>query len=98
MVRLHKEVGKTKMIPNKNGKPIGVQILGPRAGDLVSEWVTALNGRGKPRSLAAAVHPYPTLGEINKKVAGIYLSSKVFSERIKKGLQFFNLKGGACGR
>ena len=92
------QVGRIKMILDNKGKPIGVQILGPRAGDLVSEWVAALNGGVKPRTLAAAVHPYPTLGEINKKVAGTYLSSKIFSERIKKGLHFiFHLKGRACG-
>jgi pyruvate/2-oxoglutarate dehydrogenase complex dihydrolipoamide dehydrogenase (E3) component len=91
------EVGKIKMILDRKGKPIGVQILGPRAGDLVSEWVAALNGKVKPRTLAAAVHPYPTLGEINKKVAGTYLSSKLFSDRIKKGLHFFfDLRGRAC--
>jgi pyruvate/2-oxoglutarate dehydrogenase complex dihydrolipoamide dehydrogenase (E3) component len=91
------EVGKIKMILDKKGKPIGVQILGPQAGDLVSEWVAVLNGGVKPVTLAAAVHPYPTLGEINKKVAGTYLSSKIFSERIKKGLHFiFNLRGRAC--
>jgi pyruvate/2-oxoglutarate dehydrogenase complex dihydrolipoamide dehydrogenase (E3) component len=91
-------VGKIKMLLDKKGKPIGVQILGPRAGDLVSEWVAALNGGVKPLTLASAVHPYPTLGEINKKVAGTYLSSKIFSERVKKGLRFFfNLRGRACG-
>ena len=91
-------VGKIKMVLDKKGKPIGVQILGPRAGDLVSEWVAALNGGVKPMTLASAVHPYPTLGEINKKVAGTYLSSKIFSETIKKGLRFFfHLRGRACG-
>ena len=91
-------LGKIKMLLDKKGKTIGVQILGPRAGDLVSEWVAALNGGMKPMTLAAAVHPYPTLGEINKKVAGTYLSSKIFSERMKKGLRFFfNLRGRACG-
>jgi pyruvate/2-oxoglutarate dehydrogenase complex dihydrolipoamide dehydrogenase (E3) component len=91
-------VGKIKMLLNRKGKPIGVQILGPRAGDLVSEWVAALNGGVKPMTLASAVHPYPTLGEINKKVAGTYLSSRIFSERVKKGLRFFfNLRGRACG-
>jgi len=91
-------VGKIKMLLDKKGKPLGVQILGPRAGDLVSEWVAALSGGIKPMTLAAAVHPYPSLGEINKKVAGTYLSSKIFSERVKKGLQFFfHLRGRACG-
>ena len=92
------EAGKIKMLLDQKGKPLGVQILGPRAGDLLSEWVAALNGGIKLTTLAAAVHPYPTLGEINKKVAGAYLSSKIFSQRVRKGLRFFfHLRGRACG-
>jgi len=92
------EVGKLKMILDANEKPLGVQILGPQAGELLSEWVAILNGRVKLSTLASAVHPYPTLGEINKRVAGSYFTPKIFSDRIKKGLKFFfNLKGRACG-
>jgi len=90
--------GRIKLLLDRKEKPLGVQILGPRAGDLVSEWVAVLNGRTKLATLAAAVHPYPTLGEINKRVAGSYLAPKIFSEKIKKGLKLiFNLKGRACG-
>jgi hypothetical protein len=65
---------------------------------LLSEWIAVLNAKVKLSTLAAAVHPYPTLGEINKRVAGTLLSRKIFSERVKKGLRmFFNLKGRACG-
>jgi len=92
------ETGRIKMLLNEREKPIGVQILGPRAGDLLAEWVAVLNGGLKNSVLAAAVHPYPTLGEINKRVAGAWLSQKIFSEKIKKGLRFiFQLKGRACG-
>jgi len=91
-------VGKIKMILDAKEKPIGVQILGPQAGELLSEWVAVLNGKIKLSTLASAVHPYPTLGEINKRVAGNFFSPKIFSERVKKGLKFFfNLKGRACG-
>ncbi|MGD8314796.1 MAG: FAD-dependent oxidoreductase [Syntrophobacterales bacterium] len=91
-------VGKIKMILDAKEKPIGVQILGPQAGELLSEWVAVLNGKMKLSTLASAVHPYPTLGEINKRVAGNFFSPKIFSERVKKGLKFFfNLKGRACG-
>ena len=91
-------VGRIKMILDKNEKPIGVQILGPQAGELLSEWVAVLNGKVKLSTLASAVHPYPTLGEINKRVAGAYLSPKIFSDKVKKGLKFFfHLKGRACG-
>lgn len=91
-------VGKIKMLLDKDEKPIGVQILGPHAGELLSEWVAVLNGKIKLSTLASAVHPYPTLGEINKRVAGTYLSPKIFSGKVKKGLRFFfHLKGRACG-
>jgi pyruvate/2-oxoglutarate dehydrogenase complex dihydrolipoamide dehydrogenase (E3) component len=90
-------VGKIKMILDDREKPIGVQILGPHAGELLSEWVAILNGKVKLSTLASAVHPYPTIAEINKKVAGSYFSPKIFSGKIQKGLKFFfHLKGRAC--
>ena len=89
--------GKIKLILNEKEKPIGVQILGPHAGDLLAEWVAVLNGKVKLATLAAAVHPYPTLGEINKRVAGNFFSPKIFSKKVQKGLKFFfQLKGRAC--
>lgn len=89
--------GKVKMLLDKKEKPIGIQILGPHAGDLISEWVAILNGRVKLSTLAGAIHPYPTIAEINKRVAGSFFSTKIFSEKVQKGLKFFfNLKGRAC--
>jgi len=92
------EVGKIKMLLDVKENPIGVQILGPHAGELVSEWVAVMNGKVRFSSLVSAIHPYPTLGEINKKVAANFLSTKIFSDKVKKGLKFlFNLKGRTCG-
>jgi pyruvate/2-oxoglutarate dehydrogenase complex dihydrolipoamide dehydrogenase (E3) component len=89
--------GKIKMLLNEKEKPIGVQILGAHAGDLLAEWVAVLNGKVKLSTLATAMHPYPTIGEINKRVAGKFLSPKIFSEKVQKGLKFFfQLKGRAC--
>jgi pyruvate/2-oxoglutarate dehydrogenase complex dihydrolipoamide dehydrogenase (E3) component len=91
------ETGRIKLVVDTKEKPLGVQILGPRAGDLIGEWVAALNGKVKIATLAGAIHPYPTLVEINKKVAGSLFAPKIFSEKIQKGLKFFfNLKGRAC--
>lgn len=91
-------VGRIKMVLDEHEKPLGIQILGPHAGELISEWVAILNGKMRLSTLAAAVHPYPTLGEINKRVAGTYFSGKIFSDRVKKTLKFFfSLKGRACG-
>ncbi len=91
------EVGRIKMLLDAKDKPIGVQIFGPHAGELVNEWVAVMNGKVKLSSLVSAIHPYPTLGEINKKVAGNFFSTKIFSDKVKKGLKFlFSLKGRAC--
>ena len=90
--------GRLKMILDEKENLIGVQILGPHAGELINEWVAVLNGKVRLSTLASAVHPYPTLGEINKRVAGSFFSPKVFSDKVKKGLKFFfQLKGRACG-
>ena len=92
------ETGKIKMLLDEKEKPIGIQILGLHGGDLLNEWVAVLNGKVKLTTLAGAIHPYPTLGEINKRVAGTFLAEKIFSDTVKKGLKFFfNFKGRACG-
>ena len=87
-------IGKIKMLLDEKEKVIGVQIAGPRAGDLLGEWIAVLGGGVKLSTLAGTIHPYPTLAEINKRVAGSFLSTKIFSEKVKKGLKFFfQLKG-----
>ncbi len=91
------EVGKIKLLLDRKEKPLGVQILGPHAGELIGEWIAMMEGGTRLSTLASAVHPYPTLGEINKKVVGNFFSGKIFSEKVKKALKFFfSLKGRAC--
>ncbi len=88
------DIGIIKMLLDHKEKLIGVQITGPRAGDLLGEWTAIANGGVKLSTLAGSVHPYPTLAEINKRVAGTFISSKIFSDTVKKGLKlFFHLKG-----
>jgi len=81
--------GRIKLLVDERERPLGVQILGARAGDLLAEWVALLNGKGRLATLASAVHPYPTLAEINKRVAASIYSGKIFSDRVRKGLRFF---------
>ncbi len=89
--------GFIKMLVDAKEKPIGVQIVGAHAGDLLGEWVAVLGGKVKLSTLAGAVHPYPTWAEINKRVAGNLIGRKIFSQTVKKGLKFFfGLRGNAC--
>jgi len=90
-------VGKIKLVLDKREKPLGVQIVGLHAGELISEWVAALNGKVGLSTMASAIHPYPTVSELNKRVAGKVLSSKIFSEKVRKVLGFiYDYKGRAC--
>lgn len=69
--------GFLKLILNKRGRVIGVQIVGYRAGDLISEWIPILNGRLGLSAITRAIHPYPTLSEINKTAAVNYTVSTI---------------------
>ncbi len=90
-------VGRIKLVLDDKERPLGVQIVGLHAGEFIGEWVAALNGNTKLSTIASAIHPYPTLAEISKRVAGSLYSPKIFSDRVRKGLKFFfNLKGRAC--
>lgn len=90
-------VGRIKLLLDRKEKPIGIQILGPHAGELLSEWVAIMNGGVGLSKIASAIHPYPTLGEINKRVVGSIFSKKIFSNTVRKGLKFFfSFKGRAC--
>ena len=90
-------IGRIKLLLDSKEKPLGIQILGPYAGELLNEWVAIMNGNIGLSKIASAIHPYPTLGEINKKVVGSVFAKKIFSDRVRKGLKFFfNFKGRAC--
>ena len=91
-------VGRIKLLLDHRGRPLGVQVLGPQAGELLGEWVAVMNGGIGLSKIASAIHPYPTLGEINKRVAGAVFARKIFSAPVRKGLRFFfGLRGRACG-
>ena len=86
--------GKIKLLLDKRDRPLGVQILGPHAGDLLAEWVAALNGRVRLSTLAGAIHPYPTFAEITKRVTGSVLSPRLFSATVRKTLKLlFQYRG-----
>jgi pyruvate/2-oxoglutarate dehydrogenase complex dihydrolipoamide dehydrogenase (E3) component len=90
--------GRLKMLVDSRERPLGVQICGPHAGELLGTWSMFFAGGMKLSGLASTVMAYPTLGEINKRVAGSILGKKLFSDRVRKGLSLiFQLKGRADG-
>lgn len=71
------------------GKPIGATIVGENAGDLIGTWALAIANKMKMGAVAAMVAPYPTLGEVNKRAAGLYFGPKLFENpTVKKVVGF----------
>ena len=60
------------------GRPVGASIVGPQAGELIGVWALVIANKLKIGAVANMVAPYPTLGEINKRVAGAYYSPRLF--------------------
>ncbi|MDO9632153.1 MAG: FAD-dependent oxidoreductase [Humidesulfovibrio sp.] len=89
--------GFVKLLLDSGGKPLGVQIVGAGAGDLLGEWAAVLAGKVSLTTLAGITHPYPTRAESAKAVAGRVIGEKLFSPTVKKALHYvFGLKGRAC--
>ena len=66
------------------GRPVGATIVGHQAGELINTWALALANKMKMGQIAAMVAPYPTIGEINKRVAGAYFSPRLFESNMVK--------------
>jgi pyruvate/2-oxoglutarate dehydrogenase complex dihydrolipoamide dehydrogenase (E3) component len=60
------------------GRPIGASIVGTQAGELIGLWSMAIANRLKMGAIAAMVVPYPTIAEVNKRVAGAYFTPRLF--------------------
>jgi pyruvate/2-oxoglutarate dehydrogenase complex dihydrolipoamide dehydrogenase (E3) component len=89
--------GKIKLLATPNGRLLGCQIIGPHAGELIHEWVLALNAGVRLSTMAGTVHIYPTLAEISKRAAQQPFTAKLFGETTRGVLRFlFDLKGRAC--
>lgn len=72
-----KAQGKIKLMVVK-GRPVGVSIAGHQAGELIALWSMVIANKMKLSAVAAMIAPYPTMAEINKRVAGAYFSPRLF--------------------
>jgi pyruvate/2-oxoglutarate dehydrogenase complex dihydrolipoamide dehydrogenase (E3) component len=69
--------GFAKIVTDPRGKLLGAAIVGPHAGELIAEYVLALSKGMNAKDLTGVIHTYPTLAQINRRVA---------DQRLKEGL------------
>jgi len=75
--------GLVKVVTTARGRVLGASILGPQAGELILPWTLAVAGKIGLKDLAQVVAPYPTLGEVGKRVAGSFYTEALFGRRTK---------------
>lgn len=61
--------GFAKIITTPSGKLLGACIVGPHAGELIAEYALAITKGMKAADLSNTIHSYPTLAQINRRVA-----------------------------
>jgi len=66
------------------GRVVGASVVGHQAGDLIALWSMVVANRMRLAQVAAMVAAYPTIAEVNKRVAGAYFSPRLFDNRAVK--------------
>jgi pyruvate/2-oxoglutarate dehydrogenase complex dihydrolipoamide dehydrogenase (E3) component len=79
--------GLIKLVHRRNGTLLGATIVAPRAGEMIHEWLVALQQGIKVADLSKAIHVYPSYS-----VAGMQAAAEI---RIN---QFLNGRSGKMVR
>jgi pyruvate/2-oxoglutarate dehydrogenase complex dihydrolipoamide dehydrogenase (E3) component len=80
--------GFIKVIATPRGKILGATLVGAHAGEGILPWVLALSKGLNLSHMAQIIAPYPTLGEISKRVAGSFYTDRLFSAGTKRLVRF----------
>jgi pyruvate/2-oxoglutarate dehydrogenase complex dihydrolipoamide dehydrogenase (E3) component len=86
-------LGQVKVMVGKRGRILGATIVGAHAGELMAPWTLAIRQGLNIRAMAEVVAPYPTLGEVNKRVAMTYFSSKLTSPGLRRVISWLRRLG-----
>lgn len=76
--------GFAKLVASKRGKILGVTLVGAHAGDHLPLWVLTMTTGLKLSQLTGMIAPYPTRGEINKRLAGQWYTGALFSPATRR--------------
>lgn len=87
-------VEESRMFGLRGGRILGAQIVGPNAGELIHEFVVAINSDVKATAFSGMTHAYPTLAEANKRAISTHLGEKLFTSTTRRWLRrFFGFAG-----
>ncbi|MFW5447970.1 MAG: dihydrolipoyl dehydrogenase family protein, partial [Methylophagaceae bacterium] len=85
--------GMAKVITSPKGKLLGACIVGPHAGELIAEYILAISQGLNISALSNTIHIYPTLAQINRRVADQRMKESLTPNRKKWIKRLFGLRG-----
>jgi dihydrolipoamide dehydrogenase len=84
-ITLGRTDGSTKLVLDPDtGRVLGVGIVGPGAGELISEGVLAVEMGANARDLSMSIHPHPTLSETLMEAAEVFFGQATHVYRPKR--------------
>lgn len=75
--------GFAKLITDRKGRILGAAIVGRGAGDAIAPLILAMSAGLKLTALTGMIAPYPTRGELAKRLAGAWYTPVLFSDRTR---------------
>lgn len=78
--------GHVKVVVSAKGHILGASIVGANAGELIQMWCLALSQGLKIKAMMEWISPYPTLSEINKRVAFRYYATATGNPVVRKAI------------
>ena len=85
--------GLAKIVTDSKGRILGAALVGAHAGELIHEYVLALYKKMKLVELSGIIHIYPTLAQINRRVADQRLKEQLTPGRKKWLKRLLGLRG-----
>lgn len=76
--------GLVKVITTNRGKILGASIVGHNAGELILAWALAISQGMNIKAMTSMVVPYPTLSEVNKRVAYGFFTPSLSSPWLRR--------------
>lgn len=71
--------GLAKVLVGKDGKILGADVVGDKAGEIIQQYALAVANGMKMSAFDRMIAPYPTLGEISKAAADAHGFAKLFT-------------------
>ena len=85
--------GLIKVVTDHRGTILGASIVGAHAGELIQMWSLAISQKLGIKAMTAWISPYPTLTEINKRVAYRYYAAAASNPMVRKAIGWLKVLG-----